>query len=84
MSKQKQEAKSFKNTTFRSDYNPTFQEFLSSHFKVFGRKDLADAFKAVTGENVNAKQKEEIKNYKDGDTKPAAEKSANSDSSKSK
>lgn len=39
----------YKNTTFREGYNPTFSEFKKSHKKTIGIDNLADAYKALTG-----------------------------------
>lgn len=70
--------KSFKTTTFREGYKPTFPEFKKSHANVIALEDMAEAFEILTGKKPSAKQLQdiEVENEtildKDGNTSTAA------------
>jgi len=43
----------FKTTSFREDYNPTFKQFKASYEHIFvAPGELEEAFKALTGKDV--------------------------------
>lgn len=52
--------KSFKNTTFREGYKPTFSEFIESHANVIALEDMAEAFETLTSKKPSRKQLKEI------------------------
>ncbi|WP_341215766.1 hypothetical protein [uncultured Wocania sp.] len=72
--------KSFKKTTFREGYKPTFSEFKKSHSNVIALEDMAEAYETITGKKPNKKQLKDIEVNnklilgKDGNTSTATSK----------
>lgn len=48
--------KKFKNTSFSDKYDPSFEEFVTSHKNVIAKEDLPAAFEAVSGKAATAAQ----------------------------
>lgn len=81
--------KTFKSTSFREGYNPTFPEFLNSHKNVIAFDDMAEAFEVVTGKKPTKKDLKQIEVIgeiildKDGNTSTATSKGREDKSTKS-